>query len=162
MDPPKKPFNQVSLIVLSLKRPRDFDAVKRFRSVAAVWIQGNPTHMLDLERCSFRLARSIFVGPAPPGTLTDVQALFCTRLIEFAIGLGQPQTSKPMVFTELMKESSQFYIPLGLGPKVDHQSYSAEDAAQRSLWRRSAESKAYTVQAIQPRPTIHSARYANG
>lgn len=85
--PKRKKLTQVVLVVLSQKKPVDWNALGRFQTskVICIWICGNPTKQLDLERCSFRLARAIFVTSTPDPPL-DGQGLFTTRLIEYFLG----------------------------------------------------------------------------
>ncbi|CAD7924868.1 unnamed protein product [Amoebophrya sp. A25] len=163
--PKRKRLRKIILVVLSQKRPADWedamDLSRQNPSLIAVWVKGTPTKMLDLERCSFRRARVIFVQGYPTKP-TDGECIFCTRLIESVIGSDASDPFVPIVIPEITLEANFRYIPLGLSPKVDHQL--ADDAvhSKRRSFMRSQESYTFTSNSLMQQPYIRSARYAAG
>ena len=52
-----KKLHEVIVVVLAPQKPLDWDTLEKFQSkkITYVWMEGLPTRLVDLERCSFRL-----------------------------------------------------------------------------------------------------------
>ncbi|CAD7928936.1 unnamed protein product [Amoebophrya sp. A120] len=161
----RKRLRKIVLVVLSKRKPLDWDdalaLARENPHLIPVWVKGSPTKMLDLERCSFRRARVIYVQGFPTRP-TDGECIFCTRLIESTIGTDSMDPMLPIVVPELTLEANFRYVPLGLSPKVDHQVFEDAMHAKRKSFMRSQESYAFTSNALAKQPFTRSARYSAG
>eukprot|EP00392_Amoebophrya_sp_AT5.2_P009169 g9197.t1 len=112
----RKRLKKIVLVVLSKKKPLDWeDAMDLSRQnphLIPVWVQGSPVKMLDLERCSFRRARVIYVQGFPSRP-TDGECIFCTRLIESTVGCDSFDPSIPIVVPEITLEANFMVGPDG-------------------------------------------------